>query len=161
MKRVWIGAAAVVVCAAATPVVAQQLAHPVALNETAGTSERIAVLEQKVADLSARVASLQQQLTTANKAAFDANFKAGAATLWINQYGDNLVNTAKLVGPMSNELSTLNGSLNTLSQQFANHRHKYTYHYQHSDGYIVDINSATDVPCEMGKDPKCAPWTTH
>jgi cell division septum initiation protein DivIVA len=51
-------------------------------------TERIAALETQVAQLTSQVKSLNTQLAQTSKNAFNANFNAGLATVWINTYGD-------------------------------------------------------------------------
>jgi hypothetical protein len=60
----------------------------------ASLSDQVNALQAKVNQLTALVQKLQSQLAQTTKAANDAYFKAGLATMWINTNGDKLLKAA-------------------------------------------------------------------
>jgi len=128
--------------------------------QTPAPQTDVAALQSEVQALSSKVATLEAKLEAAQKLAGDANFKAGLATIWINKNGDNFATHADAQYILG-AINSLTAKADDLAKRFAAHRHRYTYHYQHPDGTIVDIKSATGAPCDDPNSNDCQPWTTH
>lgn len=119
--------------------------HPVQQFAPASSADQIATLQKQVAQLTSDVQSLKSQLAEVNKSAGDANIKSGIATIWINNNGDKLLQTASWVD--SNGVNILN-----VVKAYPTHTHGYN---GHSLGF-------QNVGCDPGQGGYCSyinKWT--